>query len=790
MINEKALHILEFDKVRSRLASLTACSLGRELAEKLQPQVEAEFVARSLEETAAVAFLAEQGERLPLGGIHDVRQAAGRAALGAILELEELRNIAATMKSARILGSFLLNRLEETPILSEYAEGFVSLQRLEQAVEAVIDEHGQMRDDATPELAKLRRAIRTAHGRVKERLQSVLRSQEYQKYFQEALVTMRGDRYVIPVKQEYKHFFPGIVHDQSASGATVFIEPMSIVELNNEIKQCVAAERNEIERILQSLSAVTGRDNDSIQENCRLLGQMDLLAAKVRLAEQWKCTKPVFNEAKRLSLRQARHPLINAAQVVPIDLFLGEEYTMLLITGPNTGGKTVALKTLGLMVLMAQAGLFLPVDSGSSICMFSQVFADIGDEQSIEQSLSTFSSHMTHLVSILQEVGADDLVLLDEIGAGTDPVEGAALAMSILENLQACGALTVATTHYSELKQFAYAREGVENASVEFDVQTLRPTYRLRIGMAGSSNAFAISRRLGLAEAILDRARVLMDQQHVDLAAMMQELEKEKLEYQERLATLELQQRSWEQEQRRWEAKRSQEEEKAALRLEQSKTKAAELLRQARKTAEESVNLIKKQAQEQDQQRRQNAFQQARERLQGALDGTRPQFRKIVAGSPVEQELLREGLAVMVKTLGQKGRILSWNTKEATVQIGALKMNVPLKACLLVEDGKVEEPPVKAAPRISAAFLSKRLDVPREIDVRGQNIEEAVEILAKFLDDAMLAGHTKINVIHGKGTGALRKGVRAYLKQHHGVRDISIGEVTEGGDGATLVQLK
>lgn len=792
MIDERVLHTLEFDKVRSHLASLTSCFLGRDQAEALRPLTEREEVSQALAETEAVVAMAAQGERLPLGGIHDVRRAAGRAARGAVLEVEDLRNIGTTLEGARRLGTFLTSRLEEAPALERYARGLIPLRRLEQAIEAVIDEHGQIRDAASPELSKLRREIRTAQGRVKERLQAVLRSHEYQKYFQEALVTMRGDRYVIPVKQEYRHFFPGIVHDQSASGATVFIEPMSVVQLNNEIKQHLAAERNEVERILQSLSAAVGREEKDIQENCRLLGQLDLLAAKARQAELWRSSKPVLSPGRRTFLRQARHPLIPADQVVPIDIALGDAYSMLLITGPNTGGKTVTLKTLGLAVLMAQAGLFLPADAGSEIAVFERVFADIGDEQSIEQSLSTFSSHMTHLVGILQQVGAGDLVLLDEIGAGTDPVEGAALAMAILEELQQRGALTVATTHYSELKQFAYSREGVENASVEFDVQTLRPTYRLRIGLAGASNAFAISRRLGLQEGILQRAGMLMDRQHADLAAMMQELEQEKQRYAALTLQAEQEQRSFVQERQRWEAQRANAEEKAAQRLEQSKLQATEVLRQARRTAEETMTAIKKQAQEQDASKRQEAFQQARGRLQTALDAARPQLRKVPAGSPVELPLLREGMTVMAATLGQKGKVLSWNAKEVVVQIGALKLTVPLSACLLVADGEVAEERShgRQAAAGSASFWGKRLEVSRQVDVRGQTVEEATEQLAKFLDDAMLAGHNKVTVIHGKGTGALRKGVRTYLKQHHAVRDISIGEVNEGGDGATVVQLK
>ena len=508
-MEKESYKVLEYEKIREMLAARAGSSLGKERARSLQPSTDYAEVEEQLEQTAeAVRIHAVTSP--PFGGIHDLRPLLKKIHMGAVLTLEELVDIRSTLYAMRSVKEFFKGLEIEAPTLKEWAHGIEILGQLERRLENTLDEHGSLRDDASVELRRLRTEIQTTQNRIKERVGAALRAPENQKYFQEAIVTLRDGRYVIPVKAEYRRFFPGIVHDQSATGATLFVEPMAIVELNNDVKQLVLSEQHEVERILRDLSQQIGGQQDILQENLSVLADFDFTFAKAKLAEDMDAQQPVMNREGRAHLRQARHPLIPRDRVVPIDIELGDAYTMLLITGPNTGGKTVSMKTFGLLVLMAQSGCFLPTAPDSTLPVYQNIYADIGDEQSIEQSLSTFSAHMTHIVDILSKVEADDLVLVDELGAGTDPEEGAALAMAILERLLAVKAATLATTHYSELKTFAYTREGVENACVEFDVKSLRPTYRLLIGVRGASNAFAISRRLGLSEAIILRAQQLV----------------------------------------------------------------------------------------------------------------------------------------------------------------------------------------------------------------------------------------------------------------------------------------
>jgi len=612
-----------------------------------------------------------------------------------------------------------------------------------------------------------------------------LRSEAYQKFLQDNIVTVRGDRYVVPVKQEYRNNFPGIIHDQSASGATVFIEPMAVVNLNNTIKQLMAAEVNEIERILRVITGQIAQVVSQIALNCDMLARLDLAFAKGKLALDMAAHMPRLNHAGKIKLIRARHPLIETDKVVPIDIWLGDTFTTLLITGPNTGGKTVTLKTVGLFALMAQAGLLIPADPGSEMPVFYNVFADIGDEQSIEQNLSTFSAHMTNIVRIIRNAGPKDLVLLDEVGAGTDPNEGASLAMAILEYLHELGCRTIATTHYSELKRFAYSRPGIENASVEFDIATLKPTYRLQIGIPGSSNAFAISRRLGLASDIIQRAKQFINKDETNFEEILAALETQKKEYMRRseeLAALE----------RRLAAERAElekEREQLAARRQQAilkaKQEAAAIVRQARREAEEVIAQLKAQFQEADSQVRQQAVQSARAKLRQAqleavVNEQEPQ------GQPVERDKVKVGDQVFVNTLKQKGTVVEVGVEQLTVQLGFMKVNVPFAACQLLSSARLD-----AAGETSRqpSLLSKAQHVSREIDLRGLTIDEAISQLDKYIDDALLAGLNEVFVIHGKGTGALRQGVQSYLREHPRVAGIRIGELNEGGSGVTVVKL-
>ncbi|WP_378955857.1 endonuclease MutS2 [Pelosinus sp. sgz500959] len=782
------LKTLEYPKIRTMLADRSSCTMGRELVEELVPTNEMAEVERRIAETREAREILDAMSNVPLGGIRDVRPLLKRAEVGSILEAHELVAISSTLYASRRMKSFFTDMPSSLVILAGYVSNITVLRNIENSIENIVNEQGMIRDDASVELSKIRRDIKLSQSRVKDKLESILRASEYQKYFQDALVTMRGDRYVIPIKQESRYHFPGIIHDQSASGSTVFIEPMAIVMLNNEIKQLMSAEKNEIERILRMITGQIANFVDEINENCQVLAQIDFAFAKAKLSQDMQGTMPLINDEGYVNLRQARHPLIPAAAVVPIDIYIGKDFNTLLITGPNTGGKTVSLKTLGLFALMTQSGLYIPVEHGSEITVFNNIFADIGDEQSIEQSLSTFSAHMTNLVRILGKVSLHDLVLIDEIGSGTDPDEGAALAIAILEYLLKVGARTIATTHYSELKTFAYSKPGIENASVEFDIQTLKPTYRLLIGIPGSSNAFAISRRLGLPEDIVDHAKGFIGKDHAEFENVLNSLEEQKIAYDK------LNRELAEQERLLTEVKEKLAEEQMSFArkkqtiLVKAKNEAEAILRQARRETEGIISELKTQFSEKSGTVRQSTIDKSRKRLRENLDS-------LQSGDDEEDDnslpritptLLKPGMNVYVTTVKQKGVVLSVHGDDVIVQLGILKMNVAIANCRLSSESVSEK---NKTAKISMDF-SKVRDVSREIDIRGMMVDEAEILLGKYIDDAILAGLNKIIVIHGKGTGALRKGVRAYLKHHHYVRDISIGELNEGGDGATIVQLR
>jgi DNA mismatch repair protein MutS2 len=780
------LKTLEYHKIRAMLADKSSSIMGRELAEKLVPTSELAEVKMRIAETQEAREILDAMSNVPLGGIRDIRKLLKRAEIGSILAPEELVAVGSTLYASRRMKSFFTDMPVSLTILLGYAENITVLRNVENSIENIVNEQGQIRDDASVELSHIRREIKLSQSRIKDKLDGILRSNEYQKYFQDALVTVRNDRYVMPIKQEYRHNFPGIIHDQSASGATVFIEPMAVVILNNEIKQLMSAEKNEVERILKIATEQVAGVSEAIYLNCTMLSQIDFAFAKAKLSLAMQATVPIINSNGYVNLRQARHPLIEANIVVPIDIHIGKDFSTLLITGPNTGGKTVTLKTLGLFALMTQAGLYIPVNSGSEIAVFNNIFADIGDEQSIEQSLSTFSAHMTNLVRILRNISSQDLVLIDEIGAGTDPDEGAALAMSILEYLLQMGVKTIATTHYSELKTFAYSRQGIENASVEFDIQTLRPTYRLLIGIPGSSNAFAISKRLGLSVSIIDQARQFIDKDHAEFENVLNTLEEQKIAYDK------LHEEVAEQEQALQvlrERLANEENILAAKKhkiLAKAQEEAEELLRKTRRETEEIISELKAQFAVKNSSARQGIFDKSRKRLRENLESLNEHEEDDNNLPIATARLLKPGMQVYVTTLKQKGIVVSIGS-EVTVQLGIMKMNVAITDCRLV----TENSPVKKITKNknSDKNMMKIQEVPRQIDIRGMMVDEAEYVLGKYIDDAIIAGLNTVLVIHGKGTGALRKGVRSYLKSHHYVRDISIGELNEGGDGATVVQL-
>ena len=797
-MEQESFKVLEYKRILSRLREKAGTTLGKELAGGLLPSGDREEVRERLQQTAEAVYVSSMAQP-PLGGIKDIRESIKKVGLGAVLATDELLDILTTMYAMREMKRFFKELEAEAPILKNWAHSLEILGQLEKDLEHIVDEHGNLRDDASVELKRIRREIRSSQAKIKDHLAGLLHNNEYQKYFQEAIVTMRGDRYVLPVKQEYRQHFPGIVHDQSATGSTLFIEPMAVVNLNNDIKQLTAAERHEVERILRAASQKIRKNDSQLMDNCEIMAEVDFAFAKANLAYEMKATEPVLNEAGVTKLMSARHPLLPPDKVVPIDITIGDSYSMLLVTGPNTGGKTVSMKTFGLLVLMAQSGLFLPVESGSEIAVYSNIYADIGDEQSIEQSLSTFSAHMTHLVSILDKVEPEDLVLLDELGAGTDPEEGAALAMAILERLLTIKATVLATTHYSELKTFAFGREGIENACVEFDVATLRPTYRLLIGIPGASNAFAISRRLGLSESLIIRAKQLIQADHAQFEQVINQLEKEKMLYEQMNADIETRLRRAEQMEAKAEAMRVELNQKKADILRRAKDEGAALVRRMRRESEEVISQLKEQFNDQGIQKRQAAIQAARDQINEAAGKVRPGIVSVKAfRKPVDLKTLEPGDIIYVTKLDQKGTVLSIRGKELEVQLGSLKTNVKAKDCKFVEKAPQEKPSANAARGAKGSrsgsrggsFLAKTQEAHRDIDIRGMMVDEAEVVLGKFLDDSVMAGLSNVLIIHGKGTGALRKGVHAYLKRHRNVASFNFADMSEGGTGATLVELQ
>ena len=797
-MEQESFKVLEYKRILSKLREKAGTTLGKELASGLLPSSDREEVRERLQQTAEAVYVSSIAQP-PLGGIKDIRESIKKVGMGAVLAPDELLDILTTMYAMREMKRFFKELEAEAPILKNWARSLEILGQLEKDLEHIVDEHGNLRDDASVELKRIRREIRSSQAKIKDHLAGLLHNNEYQKYFQEAIVTMRGDRYVLPVKQEYRQHFPGIVHDQSATGSTLFIEPMAVVNLNNDIKQLTAAERHEVERILRAASQKIRKNDSQLMDNCEIMAEVDFAFAKANLAYEMKATEPVINANGVTRLMSARHPLLPADKVVPIDIAIGDSYSMLLVTGPNTGGKTVSMKTFGLLVLMAQSGLFLPAESGSEIAVYSNVYADIGDEQSIEQSLSTFSAHMTHLVSILDKVEPDDLVLLDELGAGTDPEEGAALAMAILERLLTIKATVLATTHYSELKTFAFGREGIENACVEFDVATLRPTYRLLIGIPGASNAFAISRRLGLSESLIIRAKQLIQADHAQFEQVINQLEKEKMLYEQMNADIETRLRRAEQMEAKAEALRVELNQKKADILRRAKDEGAALVRRMRRESEEVISQLKEQFNDQGIQKRQAAIQAARDQINEAAGKVRPGIVSVKAfRKAVDLKTLEPGDIIYVTKLDQKGTVLSIRGKELEVQLGSLKTNVKARDCKFVEKAQKEKPANHGNGSLSggkgrgrgSSFISKAQEAHRDIDIRGMMVDEAEMVLGKFLDDSVMAGLSNVLIIHGKGTGALRKGVHAYLKRHRNVASFSFADMSEGGTGATLVELQ
>lgn len=789
ILQQRVLDVLEFDKIKEQLKQHASSSLAKEKIDELWPSNDLDVVNRLQDETDEAMVVLRLKGHAPLGGLKDVRAHVKRAKIGGVLSPSELIDIASTLYASRQMKHFVDEMVEEEdvnlPYLSEYVRQITVLTNEEKKIKRCIDDSGEVLDSASETLRSLRASKRSTEARVREKLESIIRSSSAQKMLSDAVITIRNDRYVIPVKQEYRGAYGGIVHDQSSSGATLFIEPQSVVDLNNTLNQIRMKEKQEIERILSELSAMVAGCGDEVIHNVSMMKEIDFMFTKARYAKQLKATKPTMNDEGMIKLYQARHPLLKEEEVVANDIELGEEFTSIVITGPNTGGKTVTLKTVGLFTLMAQAGLQVPAQEGSFMAVFDAVYADIGDEQSIEQSLSTFSSHMVNIVDILKHVNHRSLVLFDELGAGTDPQEGAALAISILDEVLNRGARVIATTHYPELKAYGYNREGVVNASVEFDIQTLSPTYKLLIGVPGRSNAFEISKRLGLMPEVIERAKLQIADDHNEVDSMIASLEESKKQAEQELKEANIIRQEAEQLHRELQRQIIEFNEKRDRLYEEAKRKAEEKVEAARKEAEHIIRDLRKMQKREHTLIKDHELIEARKRLESAV----PQFEKsqkvVKNETKSSQKALKAGDEVKVISVNQKGHLLEKvNDTEWQVQIGILKMKVKEKDLEYISRPK----PVQEKPL--ATVKGKDYHVSLELDLRGERYENALLRVEKYLDDALLAGYPKVNIIHGKGTGALRQGVREYLKNHRSVKAMRFGDVSEGGNGVTVVELK
>ena len=788
-MNKKSLNIIEFPKIREKLAACAQTDGGRELCLNVTPETDIDKVRLRQALTTQARSLAEVKGQPSFYGVHDVISCAERASKGASLSMKDLLHVAAVLKVARGMGGYLGGAGADCVELVEIIDRLIPNKHLEDRITVSILSEDTMDDNASSELADIRRSIRRTHVKIRDMLQKYTSGDS--KFLQENIVTTRGGRFVIPVKSEYRNEVKGLIHDTSQSGSTLFIEPMAVVEANNELRTLEARESHEIERILYELSAEVGDHATAIKNNYRNIIELDFIFACADLSIIMKATRPVITEKRQVILNRARHPLLDPKKVVPITVNIGGDYSMLVITGPNTGGKTVTLKTTGLLAAMAQSGLHIPADDDSVLCIFDDIFAEIGDEQSIEQSLSTFSSHMKRIVDVLSDMTPNSLVLFDELGSGTDPVEGAALAGSILEEVRMCGTLCVATTHYAELKAYAIETEGVMNASCEFDVATLRPTYRLIIGTPGKSNAFAISEKLGLPAHIVERANSYIGDNSRSFENVIEKLEATRSELdreREEAARLKVEFELFKKESEAELKRRLANAERESARLIE---KAQNLLDGARATSEfvfaeldeakkakNSDNLAEKLA---------NAKRDIRQRVREYDDKLNPIMEKPDDGY-VLPRALKKGDKVSHKNLGVEGVLLEDPDKNGnvSVRLGAAKMRVNIKDLKLIEeDSKQKKQDAKSTYK---AVVSRTFKP--ECDIRGMMGDDGCFVVDKYLDEACVAGIKSVTIIHGKGTGALRNAVWKFLKSDRRVKSFRAGQYGEGDYGVTVIELK
>ena len=790
-MNAKVLRVLEYDKVIRMLEDKATSAPGRELCRALVPMTDLSEIEAAQEETAAALARIFRKGSISFGNNRPLGMSLRSLEIGSTLSAPELLGIAGLLENAARVKNYGRQEKDDeaADCLTEDFQFLEPLTPLSSEIRRCILSEEEIADDASANLKRIRRSMVSVGEKIHSLLNSMVNGSA-RTWLQDSVITMRDGRYCIPVKSEYKNQVPGMVHDQSASGSTFFIEPAAVVNLNNQLRELEIEEQKEIAVILASLSARAAEHSTEISEDMRILTRLDFIFARAGLAMDLNASRPVFNREHRIRIRQGRHPLLDKKKVVPIDVELGKDFDLLIITGPNTGGKTVSLKTVGLLTLMGQAGLHIPALDRSELSVFTEVFADIGDEQSIEQSLSTFSSHMTSIVSILAHADADSLCLFDELGAGTDPTEGAALAIAILNFLHDRGIRTMATTHYSELKIYALSTPFVENACCEFDVETLRPTYRLLLGIPGKSNAFAISKKLGLSDEIIEAAKEQIDEQDVNFEDVISDLEASRVTIEKEQREIEAYKKEIETLKKRLQEKNEKIDQSRDKILREANEKAREILQDAKNVADESIRVFQKAgpgASMKD-------LEKTREKLRGKIDEKNSKLsipKKEAPKTRLKPEQLKKGDLVKVVSMGLKGTVSSLPDAKGNlfVQCGILRTNVNVQDLVRLEEPSVTASNMKRTGT-GKLRMSKSISVSPEINLLGKTVDEAIPLLDKYLDDAYLAHLKSVRVVHGKGTGALRNAVQQHLKRVKYIKSYRLGEYGEGDAGVTIVEFK
>ncbi|MFV0363235.1 MAG: endonuclease MutS2 [Suipraeoptans sp.] len=790
-MNNKAMEKLEYFKIIGLLTEKASSKGGKLLCRNLIPMTDIDAINRAQEETACAFNRIVKRGNLSFYGLNPVEPSLKHLAIGGILSSSELLNILNLLRVCAKTKSYGRGKNDEESIdiLDAYFDVLSPLNTLTTEIGRCIISEDEISDEASTGLKQIRREINKINEKVHGTLHHLV-NKSYKTYLQDPIITMRGDRYCIPVKAEYKNQVPGMIHDQSSSGSTLFIEPMAVVNLNNELQTLHGKEKEEIQKILAELSVLAAENIDEIRINETTITTLDFIFAKGSLALDENASKPLFNREGSLYIRQGRHPLLNTKTVVPITVTLGESFDLLVITGPNTGGKTVTLKTIGLFSLMGQAGLHIPALDRSKLPVFNDIFADIGDEQSIEQSLSTFSSHMTNIVSFIKNVDSNSLVLFDELGAGTDPVEGAALAMSILDYLHSRQIRTVATTHYSELKTYALTTPGVENASCEFDVATLRPTYRLLLGIPGKSNAFAIAGKLGLPDYIIDSAKTHISEKDESFEDVLNDLETKRKLLESEKMKVEDSRIQIDKLKAQLQSKEQNLSEKRDKILNSAKEEASQMLREAKETADETIKNIRKYGE--------NISLADMEKERARL---REKINTVDTGAGITLKAPTKKYKPSDFKLGEKVRVLSMNLTgnivslpdkkgKVTVQMGIMKSVLPITDLEIIDEEPLYEKKYKEQSKKGSMNMGKAMQISPEINLLGKTVDEAIALLDKYLDDAYLSHLTSVRVVHGKGTGALRNGIHSFLKRQKNIKSYRLGEFGEGDAGVTIVEFK